>query len=126
YWQDKDLKKGQPQVTYSIHEQDRALIRNSIVDAVVVSPEAIRISLSVALNYIIKYDFPDKWTGIVDKIVIYLQTSEPNNWAGALLAMLHLAKNYEYKNNIEKAPLLDAMKLLGPIIYKMMVELMPD
>lgn len=126
YWYDKEAKKGQPQVTYSIHEQDRALIRNAIVDAVVASPDAIRISLCVALNYVIKYDFPEKWTGIVDKIVIYLQTPEPNKWMGALLALLQLTKNYEYKNNSDKAPLLDAMKLLGPLMYNMMVQLLPD
>lgn len=126
YWQEKEAKKGAPQVTYWIHEQDRALIRHSIVDAVVLSPDAIRISLAVALNYIIKYDFPEKWTGIVDKIVIYLQTSEPNNWMGALVALQQLAKNYEYKSNVDKAPLLDAMKLLGPILYKMMVQMVPD
>ncbi|KAJ6221341.1 hypothetical protein RDWZM_007153 [Blomia tropicalis] len=126
YWLDKEPKNGMLQLPYSIHEQDRALIRNSIVDSVVASPDAIRISLSVALNYIIKHDFPDKWTNIIDKIVVYLQTNEPNNWTGALMAMQQLIKNYEFKNNTEKAPLLDAMKLLGPIIYKMMVNLLPD
>ena len=125
YWQEKE-SKTKDQLIYFIHEQDRVLIRNTIVDAVVASPEAIRISLSVALNYIIKYDFPNKWTGIVQQIMGYLQTSEPNNWAGALLALLQLCKNYEFKNNQEKAPLLDAMKLLSPIIYKMMISLLSD
>lgn len=126
FWNDKEAKKGQPLVTYSIHEQDKELIRNVIVDAVVAAPDAIRISLCVSLNYIIKYDFPEKWTGIVDKIMIYLETPEPAKWMGALMALLQLTKNYEYKNNADKTPLLEAMKLLGPIIYNLMVRLLPD
>ncbi|OTF78103.1 importin-7-like protein [Euroglyphus maynei] len=123
YWQEKETKNNQP--PYSIHEQDRALIRNSIIDALVLSTDVIRNSLSMALNYIIKYDFPEKLV-ITDKIVLYLQTTDPNKWMGALIVLLELAKNYEYKNNINKAPLLDVMKVLGPIIYKMMVEILPN
>lgn len=123
YWQEKDSKNNQQ--PYSIHEQDRALIRNSIIDALVLSTEVIRNSLSMALNYIIKYDFPEKLI-VTDKIVLYLQTTDSNNWMGALIVLLELAKNYEYKNNISKAPLLDVMKVLGPIIYKMMAQILSD
>nr|SZF06517.1 importin-7 isoform X1 [Psoroptes ovis] len=123
HWESKESKNNQQ--IFSIHEQDRQLIRNSIIDALVLSTDVIRNSLSLALNYIIKYDFPHKFT-VTDKIVYYLQTNDPNNWMGALMVLMELAKNYEYKNNEQKQPLLDVMKILAPILYKMMIEILPD
>lgn len=40
-WQDRENDSGEPMV-YSIHEQDRAMIRGSIVDAIVHAPDLIR------------------------------------------------------------------------------------
>ncbi|KAJ8957541.1 hypothetical protein NQ318_020580 [Aromia moschata] len=36
-WQDREAEAGQP-MPFALHEQDRALIRDSIVDAVVHAP----------------------------------------------------------------------------------------
>lgn len=40
-WQDKETEAGQPLV-FSIHEQDRAMIRDSIVEAIVLAPDIVR------------------------------------------------------------------------------------
>lgn len=40
-WQDRETEAGQP-ILFSIHEQDRAMIRNSIVEAIVLAPEIVR------------------------------------------------------------------------------------
>lgn len=40
-WQDKEIEAGQP-IIFSIHEQDRAMIRDSIVEAIVLAPEIVR------------------------------------------------------------------------------------
>lgn len=40
-WQDRETEAGQP-LAYSIHEQDRGMIRESIVEAIVHAPELIR------------------------------------------------------------------------------------
>ena len=41
-WQDREPESGQPIVMFSIHEQDRAMIRDSIVEAIVHAPEIVR------------------------------------------------------------------------------------
>lgn len=120
HWSPRENKDTQ--LVYSVHEQDKELIRNLIVDAVVVAPDTIRHNLATALTYVIKHDFPEKWPGVVQKIDSFLDATQPQNWLGALIALHQLVKNYEYRNNTEKAPLLDAMKILGPKIYKMMIE----
>lgn len=60
-------------IKYSIHEQDRAIIRENIVEAIVLTPQVVRAQLAQCVNHIIKYDFPGRWTQIVDKINIYFQ-----------------------------------------------------
>lgn len=66
-WQDREIEPGKPLI-FSIHEQDRSLIRDSIVDAVVHAPDLIRIQLCTCINVMVKYDFPARWTQIVDKV----------------------------------------------------------
>lgn len=121
-WADKDADSGP--IEFSIHEQDRAMIRDAIVDAVVHAPDLIRqvatptcvinkkyicikiiltylycmfrIQLAVCISNIVKYDFPGRWTQIVDKITIYLQNPDASCWPGVLLALHQLVKNFEY------------------------------
>lgn len=122
-WADQEVEPGQ-QLVFSIHEQDRAMIRDSIVDAVVIAPELIRVQLCVCINNIIKHDFPNRWTQVVDKISIYLQNNDANGWNGALQCLHQLVKNYEYKKSTERLPLTEAMNLLLPMMYNLMVNLL--
>lgn len=124
-WQDKDPEPGTP-LAFAVHEQDRAMVRESIVEAIVLSPDMIKVQLCVCLNHIIKCDFPGRWTQIVDKINIYLQNSDVNGWNGALLCMYQLVKNYEYKKPTERTPLVEAMNLLLPLIYNLIINLLNE
>ncbi|XP_012141645.1 importin-7 msk [Megachile rotundata] len=123
-WADRESENGP--VEFSIHEQDRAMIRDAIVDALVHAPELIRAQLAVCINNIVKHDFPGRWTQIVDKITIYLQNSDASCWPGVLLALYQLVKNFEYKKAEERGPLNEAMNLLFPMIYQLMLRLLPD
>ena len=40
-WNEREVEAGQP-LPFHIHEQDRAMIRDAIVDAVVHAPDLIR------------------------------------------------------------------------------------
>jgi len=112
-------------LSFTIHEQDKALVRDNIVQAVVQAPEVIRIQLSVCISMIIKRDFPHKWPQVVDHISIHLETGG-DNWLGALICLYQLVKNYEYKKKEERAPLNDAMNLLLPMIYKIFTGTIQD
>ena len=122
-WEDREVAAGQ-ELIFSIHEQDRAMIRDSIVDAIVLAPEPIRVQLCVCINNIIKHDFPHRWTQVVDKVSIYLQNTDVNGWNGSLLCLYELVKNYEYKKSNERAPLTEAMNLLLPMVYNLMINLL--
>lgn len=116
YWGEPD--QAFVSTPFQIHEQDCALVRESIVDAIVLAPSLIRSNLAVCLNVIIRSDFPARWTGVVDKVNAFLQTQEPNYWLGALTAIGQLVKHFEYKNMSERAPMDRAMAMLLPLIYQ--------
>ncbi|XP_044732158.1 importin-7 isoform X2 [Chrysoperla carnea] len=124
-WNEREPDIGQP-IPFSIHEQDRSTVRDSIVEAVIHAPELIRVQLAVCVTTIVKNDFPERWTQIVDKISIFLQNPDPNLWPGALLCLFHLVKNFEFKKANERAPLNEAMNLLLPMIHQLCVRLLPD
>ncbi|XP_015515096.1 importin-7 [Neodiprion lecontei] len=124
-WAEREVEVGAP-VPFSIHEQDRAMIRDAVVDAVVHAPELIRIQLAVCISNIVKHDFPGRWTQIVDKITIYLQNPDASCWPGVLLALYQLVKNFEYKKAEERGPLNEAMNLLFPMVYQLILRLLPD
>ena len=58
----------QPNLSFSVHEQDKAMVRENIVQAAVMAPDVIRIQLAVCINMIIKHDFPHRWPEVVQKI----------------------------------------------------------
>lgn len=122
---EKEHEEGKP-VQFTIHEQDRAMIRDAIVDAIVQAPDVIKSQLCVCLKTIIKHDFPNRWTQIVDKIHIYLQNQDVNSWMGALLALYQLIKSHEYLPNDKRTHLIEAMKLLLPMMYTLINQLLQD
>lgn len=124
-WQEKEPAEGEP-VPFCIHEQDRAMIRDSIVDAVVQAPPVIRTQLCICLKTIIKHDFPSRWTRVVDKIHIHLQNPDADSWMGALLCLYQLIKTYEYYAAEKRVPLIEAMNLLLPMMYNLIVNLQSD
>ncbi|XP_025836941.1 importin-7 [Agrilus planipennis] len=124
-WQDREAEPGQP-MPFSLHEQDRSLIRETIVDAVVHAPDLIRTQLCTCVNNMVKHDFPGRWTQIVDKISIYLSNPEASGWYGALLCLYQLVKNFEYKKVEDRGPLHEAMNLLLPQLYQLVAQLLPD
>ena len=73
-WVVKEVNETSPipiaieNISFSVHEQDKALIRESIVQAAVMAPEVIRIQLAVCICMIIKHDFPHRWPEVVQKI----------------------------------------------------------
>lgn len=117
HWNEK--KSG---MEFSIHDKDREIIRDSIIDAIVIADDLIASHLAVCINHIIKHDGPE----IVKKVPMYLQAPDSKYWMGALLALHQLVKVYEYKNAEGRMPLDEAMRVFLPLTYTRCVQLLPD
>ncbi|KAH8386131.1 hypothetical protein KR200_006009, partial [Drosophila serrata] len=123
FWSDHEAEPGKP-ISFSVYEQDRTIIRSVIMDAIVHAPELIRVQLSVCMNHIIKNDFPERWPQVVANISIYLQNQDVNGWNAALVTMYQLVKIYDFGK--DRTLLYEAMNLLLPMIYQLMVRLLTD
>uniref|UniRef100_A0A672NY98 Importin-8-like n=1 Tax=Sinocyclocheilus grahami TaxID=75366 RepID=A0A672NY98_SINGR len=126
YWQDREPTLGEVVFPFNIHENDRGQIRENMVEAIIGCPESIRAQLTVCLRAIIKHDFPGRWTGVVDKINLYLQSQNSGSWYGSLLALYQLVKNYEFKKAEERDPLLAAMQIFLPRLQQLITQLLSD
>lgn len=129
YWDAKNFTNESGQTDPSqfiIHEHDKKLITDSIVDAIVsCGRELLSVHLSSIVNMIIKAEFPHKWPGVVDKIHYYLvQTNDPNSWSGALITFHQLAKIYEYRNMNDRKPFLEALSILLPASCQRLTQLL--
>uniref|UniRef100_A0AAQ5Y953 Importin N-terminal domain-containing protein n=1 Tax=Amphiprion ocellaris TaxID=80972 RepID=A0AAQ5Y953_AMPOC len=126
YWQDREPSVGEVVFPFNIHENDRQQIRDHIVEGIIRCPESIRAQLTMCLRAIIKHDFPGRWTAIVDKIGMYLQSQNSGSWYGSLLALYQLVKTYEYRKADEREPLLAAMQIFLPRIQQLISQLLVD
>ncbi|XP_051911793.1 importin-8 isoform X1 [Hippocampus zosterae] len=126
YWQDREPSLGKVVFPFNIHENDRQQIRNHIVEGIIRCPETIRAQLTMCLRTIIKHDFPGRWTAIVDKLSLYLQSNNSGSWYGSLLALYQLVKTYEYRKEEEREPLLAAMQIFLPRIQQLIIQLLND
>ncbi|KFD52142.1 hypothetical protein M514_06987, partial [Trichuris suis] len=129
YWEEipEEETRGENRATvFTIHEQDRFVIREGIIDAIIQSPEVIRTQLAECVRTILRLDFPGRWPHVFSKIVECISVSDGKQWFGALLVLQQLVKNYEYKKVKEKTDLVVHMKNVLPLLYQRMCQLMPN
>ncbi|XP_078483140.1 importin-7 isoform X1 [Ciona intestinalis] len=126
-WHERTDKDGTPITdVFSIHENDRGLIRSNIVKAIIHAPDIIRNQLTVVVQNIIKHDFPQVWPNVVNEVHFHLQSESPREWMGALLTLYQLVKTYEFKKPDARGPVIEAMKLLLPVMLQLFRKLMED
>ncbi|CAK8692133.1 unnamed protein product [Clavelina lepadiformis] len=126
-WHDRTDRDGTPiPDVFSIHENDRAILRENIVEAIIHAPDIIRSQLTVIVNNIIKHDYPGKWPAVVDKISLHLQSDNPRSWMGSLMTLYQLVKNYEFKKVNDRGPLIAAMKIFLPVMLQLFQRFMED
>lgn len=42
FWHDREVENPTDPVPFSVHEQDRLTIRNSVIEAIIQAPDAVR------------------------------------------------------------------------------------
>uniref|UniRef100_A0A8C4PYI6 Importin 7 n=1 Tax=Eptatretus burgeri TaxID=7764 RepID=A0A8C4PYI6_EPTBU len=125
FWPEREAPHGEI-MPFNIHENDRQKIRDQIMEAVIEAPELIRVQLTTCVGRIIKHDYPGRWTAVVDKINYFLQKQSSAYWLGALLCLHQLVKAYEYKKATDRAPIVEPMRHLLPVLQQILTQLLPD
>ncbi|CAH1736251.1 importin-7 isoform X1 [Aphis gossypii] len=110
---------------FTIHEQDRILVRNSILEVIVQVPELLRTQLTVSLVTMLKHDFPGRWTDFVERIDAYLKSDNSSCWMGGIIGFSALIRAFEY-HKADKSPVHAAVKVLLPSIYNVMIHIVSN
>lgn len=110
----------------TMEANDKEVVRNFILPAIVASPQPIRVQLCAAIGIILRADFPERWPDIVDRINKLLQSVDGPSWLGSLLVLRQLVKIYEYRRAKEKKVLTDALTPVMPLLLQHFGSLMVD
>ena len=54
-----------------------------------------RVQLGFCVGQIVKQDFPGKWPGFVEKVLMYLKSESHDMWLGALVCLDQLVKPFK-------------------------------
>lgn len=86
-----------------ISDQERTTVKSLILDFMVHSPESVKKQLSDAVAIIGKHDFPDKWSYLLDEIIVKFQKLDDYRAIVGILYTAHsLFKKYRYEFKSQK------------------------
>jgi len=100
--------------TFRFNEEDKQMVRDNLLEAIVQSPPLIRSQLCETLKAVIYNDFPHQWPGLMPQIGNNLGTTEPPRLYGALYALRILANKYEFKDEEERQPIQEIVRVTFP------------
>ena len=72
------------------------LIKKAIVQAIISAPSRVRAVLLEGMKSVLKFDYPEKWPGLVQEVVHYLQGQEMDKISGALSVLRVMVKTFEF------------------------------
>ncbi|XP_046861110.1 importin-7-like [Xenia sp. Carnegie-2017] len=126
-WRNREQRDAVGNETiFVISNEDKNLIRSNIIEAIIQSPELIRLQLTVCVSKIMLHDFPEFWPTAPQIIHNYLASDNQSSWFGSLVGLYQLVKKYEYKKADERIVLHNIMKEFLPLLYQRCAGLMQD
>ena len=103
-WTVRPQRKGEPELP-ALPEEDKALVRNNLGEALIFAPPLIRSQLGLCVRCIAYSDYPEQWPGLLDAIVTNLASGDQQRLAGGLFTLRVLAKTYEFQREEKRVPL---------------------
>ena len=85
------------EVSSAIGEADRALVKSTIIELMLVLPESLQRQLSEAIAAIGKYDFPKLWPTLLPSMIDKFATGDFHVINGVLRTTYPLFKRYSYE-----------------------------
>ncbi|KAL4091262.1 hypothetical protein QTP88_025979 [Uroleucon formosanum] len=105
---------------FTVHEQDRSILKDTILDVIIQVPELLRAQLFVCLVTMLKHDYPGRWPNVLEKFDAYLKSDNSSYWMAGIIGFSALVKAFEYQK-VEKSPVHGAVKVILPSIYNVML-----
>jgi len=114
------------QPKFIINDNDKAIVRTNIVEAIIHSPPSIRTQIALTMEAIAFTDFPTNWPDLIPKLTSYLTSQDLKVTHGALEALRRVIKRYEYLSTKkkERAQLVELVANLFPLLSQLFSALL--
>ncbi|EIE23737.1 ARM repeat-containing protein [Coccomyxa subellipsoidea C-169] len=101
-----------------IPEEDKAAVRDNLLEGIVRAPQVVRTQLGECLKAIVHVDFPESWPGLLPIVLQNLGSQEQQRLYGALFALRILTRKYEFKDEEDRIPLGTLVDATFPILLR--------
>lgn len=125
YWKERETVEGE-EPYYCIPEATKQVLRANLVEAIIRVHPLVRSQLCVLLEHVIKLDFPDKWTGVVDDVLRFISSNTQQTWLGGMLSLYQLAKKFKFREDNKRVVYLKAMSVFLPLMQQQAGQLLTD
>ncbi|CAH8509017.1 unnamed protein product [Heterobilharzia americana] len=125
WWKATDTEDS-TELKFSIHEQDKQVVRESIVAAIVSAPIPLQAHLQVALSKIIRSDFPVRLQEFPEQVKHFILSSDHLHLRGALICLHSFVGTYTYNKNDEPQEVVSVMRGFFPILYSTLSNLVGE
>ncbi|KAI8074983.1 armadillo-type protein [Gongronella butleri] len=115
---DRSKKTAMP-----ISEDDRLVVKERLLQALVTVPNAAQVQLAPSLMTILDKDFPDQWPQFIDQVQSFLTSNDSRLVYVGLLALREVVKIYRWKEADKREPLQQIIQKLFPIVQEVCAQL---
>eukprot|EP00898_Chlorokybus_atmophyticus_P004844 jgi/Chlat1/5360/Chrsp35S05283 len=125
-WEPKEPEGSADNVTpvSKLPAEDRAFIRDHIIEAVVQAPPQIRRQLGECTKTVVRMDFPEHWPNLLQTVDANLRAQDPSRAYAALLALRLLSRKYEFKDEEDRIPMHAIIANMFPLLLNMLQALL--
>lgn len=116
--------EGEDKAPSPLAEEDKAAVRELIVEGVVRAPHAVRVQLGESVRSIIYCDYPDKWPQLLQQIYALLTSQDEQRIGGALYVLRLLARKYEFRDEEDRVPLQTIVNTTFPVLLPIFKHLL--
>ncbi|KAI8326881.1 armadillo-type protein [Choanephora cucurbitarum] len=117
YFKNRIFKNWDGSRNTVISEQDKSVIRASILHALITTPPAVKVQLAASLNQILACDFPENWPTFINELEQFMTSGDIRLVQVGLIALQEVVKVFQWKSIERREPLRQIIKLTFPAIH---------
>jgi hypothetical protein len=118
YFKNLISKRWNPKDEHAISPEDRAVVRQNLIQVMVHSTRKIRVQVTSCLGAILREDFPQDWPEFLPGVLEMLKSTDIAVVHAGLLAYLELVKIFQWKRDGKREPLNEALQTGLPLLLR--------
>ncbi|CEP15700.1 hypothetical protein [Parasitella parasitica] len=107
---------GERESAVPINNDDRNMVKQTILQALITAPAQVKVQLTSTLNTILTNDYPDNWPNFVSELERLLTSTDVRLIYVGLLALLIYLSFHRWRTGTKREPFRQLIKLTFPAI----------